>query len=234
MEILRHRRNCTTAAVIAILSATGALSACAAQEPAPTQPQSQRDPVVVATGDSPEQQVLAEVYAQAFARTHREGIIAQPIAAAERLNAVRTGAATVSFGCTGELLAQLNPQRAAQLHQRYAADDDPGKELSAKWRDEVYAEFSQSLPGDVMATDPSNALACNWLPKAQREYLPQHLVPFYAKPALDRRDRVQVLNRVAGSISTVEVSQLDRRVQSGADPAEVAEQWLTTSRFSTG
>ena len=64
--------------------------------------------------------------------------------------------------------------------------------------------------------------------------LPQHIVPFYLKPALTRANRVDALNRVAGSLSTDELDELTDRVRDGGEPSEVAREWLDTSRFTTG
>ena len=67
-----------------------------------------------------------------------------------------------------------------------------------------------------------------------REALPQHIVPFYLKPTLTRHERVNALNRVAGSLTTDEVAQLTEDTRRTREPHSVAEEWLTTSRFATG
>ena len=100
-----------------------------------------------------------------------------------------------------------------------------------------------------MATDPPNAQGCGRedgfdedeaaalearVDEDPGAVLPQHIVPFYLKPALTRADRVNVLNRVAGSRSTEELDDLTTRVTAGENPSEVAAEWLDTSRFTTG
>lgn len=229
----RFGRRRTRAGAAALAAAALALAGCAA-EPGPEPPAAQagaatvaQDPAVV------EQRVLGEVYAGAFGRVGRAARTT-PVALPDRVAAVRAGAATVGFGCTGELLRLLDPDTAAELHAEYAAVADPAKDRDPGWRDRTYAAMSAALPGEVMATDPSNAIACTWLGGAEDGYLPQHLVPFYRKPALDRRQRVEVLNRVAGSISTGEVAELVAEVDAGAEPAAVARRWLGASRFATG
>ena len=64
--------------------------------------------------------------------------------------------------------------------------------------------------------------------------LPQHIVPFYLKPTLTRHERVNALNRVAGSLTTDEVAELTEDTRRTREPHTVAEEWLTTSRFATG
>lgn len=217
------------------LVALGALTACSSQEPLPDQPMEQQEPIIVgANGNIPEQRVLADLYAGAFDRVGREASTDLEIAVDDRVDAVRMGQATVSFGCTGELLQRLNPDEAATLHEEYAADDNPNKASDPEWRDRVYDAMSRSFPGDVMATDPSNAQACGWLADDNENYLPQHLVPFYKKPALDRHQRVEVLNRLAGSISTSEIDEMNEEYSDGEAPEEIASEWLGSSRFATG
>ncbi|MDO5731657.1 glycine betaine ABC transporter substrate-binding protein [Corynebacterium sphenisci] len=220
-------------ALAALAAATLAAAGCA-PEPGPERPVAQSGAALVAQDPSVvEQRVLGEVYAGAFDRVGRAARTT-PVALADRVAAVRAGTATVGFGCTGELLRLLDPATAAELHAEYAAVEDPDKGRDPGWRDRTYAAMSAALPGEVMATDPSNAIACGWLDGEGAGYLPQHLVPFYRKPALDRRQRVEVLNRVAGSISTGEVAELVAEVDAGAEPAAVARRWLGAGRFATG
>ena len=122
----------------------------------------------------------------------------------ERMQAVQSGGVTLSFGCTGELLGLIDPVTARELADEYIADDDPGKALSPEWRDRVYAAVSSALPGEIMATDPSNALGCEGYDGPE---LPQNIVPVYRKPMLDRRDRL-ILNSVGGTISTADIREL--------------------------
>ncbi|WP_448851186.1 hypothetical protein [Corynebacterium sp. 335C] len=279
-----------TASALTLAACGGGAGIDAVREPMPVEPSSQTEPVVVAAdGKLPEQTALAEVYAGGFARVGRDASTRLDVPLEMRVDAVRSGSATMSFGCTGELLVLMDRETALQLAIEYQADEDPGKALSPEWRDRVYGAMSAALPGDLMATDPSNAQACAWLDDARNASaegaafggmrddvpspapapdapagapegegagapvgvaplgpdssdleiaaaLPRHLVPFYRKPALDRRDRVEVLNRIAGSISTKEVRELTKAVaEPGAEPAaDLARKWLETSRFTTG
>lgn len=237
-------------AVPVVLAAALALTGCASQDPAVPAPAEQREPVLVGADLADDQQaVLAEVYAGALERKGRDTSGTVEVPSDERMRAVQSGEVTMSFGCTGELLGLIDPVTARELADEYIADDDPGKALSPEWRDRVYAAVSSALPGEIMATDPSNAQGCgreDGLSDAEAAaleasvaddpgaVLPQHIVPFYLKPAMTRSDRVNVLNRVAGSMSTEELDRLTEDVEDGADAAETARDWLDTSRFATG
>ena len=100
------------------------------------------------------------MYAGALERRGRDASAIIEVPADERMLAVQSGTVTLSFGCTGELLGLIDPATARELAEEYIADDDPGKALSAEWRDRVYAAMSAALPGEIMATDPSNAQGC--------------------------------------------------------------------------
>lgn len=203
-------------------------------EPEPATPAAQEGAVIVAAdGGVAEQAVLAEAYAGALGLAGRETEVRLDVPLAGRVDAVRSGAATLSFGCTGELLALQDPARARELADAYAADDDPGKATSAAWRDEVTRAMNASLPADVMATDPADAQACTWL--GEDPELPQYLVPFYAKPALTRATRVAALNRIAGTITTDDIRGMSAEAgRPGADPAGIAGHWLRTGSFAEG
>ena len=238
----------------AVLSAgvVGALvlSGCASQDPGVPEPAAQTQPITVGADLADAQQaVLGEIYVGAMERRGRGAEAVIDVPSEERMQAVQSGGVTLSFGCTGELLGLIDPVTARELADEYIADDDPGKALSPEWRDRVYAAVSSALPGEIMATDPSNAQGCgreDGLSDAEAAaleasvaddpgaVLPQHIVPFYLKPAMTRSDRVNVLNRVAGSMSTEELDRLTEDVEDGADAAETARDWLDTSRFATG
>ena len=226
------------------------LSGCASQDPGVPEPPVQTQPITVGADLADAQQaVLGEVYVGAMERRGRGAEAVIDVPSEERMQAVQSGGVTLSFGCTGELLGLIDPVTARELADEYIADDDPGKALSPEWRDRVYAAVSSALPGEIMATDPSNAQGCgreDGLSDAEAAaleasvaddpgaVLPQHIVPFYLKPAMTRSDRVNVLNRVAGSMSTEELDRLTEDVEDGADAAETARDWLDTSRFATG
>ena len=225
------------------------LSGCASQDPGVPEPPVQTQPITVGADLADAQQaVLGEVYVGAMERRGRGAEAVIDVPSEERMQAVQSGGVTLSFGCTG-VLGLIDPVTARELADEYIADDDPGKALSPEWRDRVYAAVSSALPGEIMATDPSNAQGCgreDGLSDAEAAaleasvaddpgaVLPQHIVPFYLKPAMTRSDRVNVLNRVAGSMSTEELDRLTEDVEDGADAAETARDWLDTSRFATG
>lgn len=217
----------TALAVVAGVVGLG-LSACSDLDPQMPEPPEQEAVVTVGADlRNPEQAALAYVYAQAFERVGRPAEVVGVRNADDRLRVVRNEAVLVSFGCTGELLGLSNPASAASLAEEYAEDANQDKQFSGEWRDRVYDAFSRSLPGQVMATDAGMAQGCADVaednPGAD---LPQWLVPFYVKPALDRDDRVRVLNEIAGSLSTEDLKLMTQAVASGANPESVAQEWL--------
>lgn len=204
------------------------LVGCASQEPVMPLPTEQKATVTIgADTDNPEQLVLAELYSQSFAKIGRASEIVGLNSASDRIDAVRSGRALVSFGCTGELLGLSDPAEAATLAREFRADKDPDKELNARWRDRVYDAFSKSLPGEMMATDAGIAQGCAAASESNvGAQLPQWLVPFYLKPALARADRVSVLNEIAGSLSTEDLQKMTDAVARGESAEEAARRWL--------
>lgn len=243
-EHSRHKARGRVSAALALvagLAASGGLVSCADQEPQAALPASQTVPVTVGVDvDVSEQLVLGEIYAQGFSRVGRQGETVGLAHSNLRVQAVADGEVTMSFGCTGELLGILDPATAKQLAEEYKADKSPDKATSGEWKNRVYDAFSRALPGDVMATDPGATVGCGWLGNTEEQrarnsnpgaVLPQFVVPFYRKPALVREERVEVLNRVAGSLNTKDLTTMVERVRKGVPPAEVAGEWVTNSEF---
>lgn len=220
---------CTFTALALVAGAAGfGLAACSDLDPQmPVPPEQEAVVTVGADLRNPEQAALAYLYAQSFERIGRQAEVVGIRDADDRLRAVRNEAVLVSFGCTGELLGLSDSASAASLAEEYADDSTPDKQFSGEWRDRVYDAFSRSLPGEVMATDAGMAQGCTDVPADNAGAdLPQWLVPFYVKPALDRSDRVRVLNEIAGSLSTEDLKLMTRAVASGASPELVAQEWL--------
>lgn len=220
---------CTFTALALLTGATGfGLVACSDLDPQmPVPPEQEAVVTVGADLRNPEQAALAYVYAQSFERIGRQAEVVGIRDADDRLRAVRSEAVLVSFGCTGELLGLSDPASAASLAEEYAEDSTPDKQFSGEWRDRVYDALSRSLPGEVMATDAGMAQGCADVSADNAGAdLPQWLVPFYVKPALDRDDRVRVLNEIAGSLSTEDLKLMTRAVAGGASPELVAQEWL--------
>ena len=239
---VRNRRGAlTTMVMVAGLGAATVLAGCSSQDPAPAIPAVQEAPVTIGVDfNIPEQEVLAEMYSQTFPTKERESSVVGLVDSDLRVQAVVDGEVTMSLGCTGELLGILNPTIAKELAAEYEADPSPDKATSGEWKDRVYQAFSTSLPGDLMATDASSITGCNWLGDTEKEraqsmnpgaVLPQYIVPFYRTPALVREERVDVLNRVSGTVSAREYASMVKKVRKGEDPADNASEWLTNRGF---
>ena len=189
------------------------LTACA-PEPQGVRHESAYLPVQVSVDSSSmEQRVLGELYVQAFNNRGRMAYINLDVDSDEhrRVQRLHERTADVVVGCTGELLQQMNPARAKELSEKYVADKESGDvdPNSGEWRDRVYKEMVKSLPGSMMATDPSNATGCEQYSGPE---LPQNIVPIYRKPILNRNDR-QVLNNVDGLLTTSDLSELSAEAE---------------------
>ncbi|MEZ2122273.1 MULTISPECIES: hypothetical protein [unclassified Corynebacterium] len=203
-QVLRWVRRVVLASVVG----APLLSACA-PEPAAPPGESEFRPVQISVNSSSiEQRILGEMYQRTLRSHQRDAYLTLETASndnqrIERLNERR---ADLVVGCTGELLHQLNPVAAAELSREYTAAVESGEvdRNSGEWREKVYAAMVGSLPGNMMATDPSNALGCE---NYDGPELPQNIVPVYRKPMLDRRDRL-ILNSVGGTISTADIREL--------------------------
>ncbi|MBI9000147.1 hypothetical protein M0E87_07480 [Corynebacterium sp. CCM 9185] len=186
------------------------LSSCA-PEPAAPPGESEFRPVQISVNSSSiEQRILGEMYQRTLRSHDRDAYLTLETASndnqrIERLNERR---ADLVVGCTGELLHQLNPVAAEELSREYTTALESGEvdKNSGKWREKVYSAMVGSLPGNMMATDPSNALGCADYDGPE---LPQNIVPVYRKPMLNRRDRL-ILNSVGGTISTADIRELTR------------------------
>lgn len=187
------------------------LVAACAPEPSAPPGESEFRPVQISVNSSSiEQRILGEMYQRTLRAHDRDAYLTLETASndnqrIERLNERR---ADLVVGCTGELLHQLDPVAAEELSREYTAALENGEvdKNSGEWREKVYAALVGSLPGNMMATDPSNALGCTDYDGPE---LPQNIVPVYRKPMLNRRDRL-ILNSVGGTISTADIRELTR------------------------
>ncbi|MCL0120929.1 hypothetical protein [Corynebacterium pygosceleis] len=205
---LTLRRLCRV--VLGTVIGVPLLSGCA-PEPAGEPGESEFRPVQISVNSSSiEQRILGEMYQRTLRSHDRDAYLTLETTSndnqrIERLNERR---ADLVVGCTGELLHQLNPVAAEELSAQYTAAVASGDvdRNSGEWREKVYSALVGSLPGNMMATDPSNALGCEDYDGPE---LPQNIVPVYRKPMLDRRDRL-ILNSVGGTISTADIRELTR------------------------
>ena len=196
--------------ILATVICVPVLAACA-PEPAGPPVESEFRPVQISVNSSSiEQRILGEMYHRTLPAHDRDAYLTLETASNDnqRIERLNERKADLVVGCTGELLHQLNPVAAEELSREYTAALENGEvdRNSGEWREKVYSALVGSLPGNMMATDPSNALGCEGYDGPE---LPQNIVPVYRKPMLDRRDRL-ILNSVGGTISTADIRELVR------------------------
>lgn len=199
-----------TAATSVGLGAVMVLTLCACDtEPRGRRLESAYLPVRVSVdSSSTEQRILGELYARSLNNKGRSAYLNLDVDNDEKRRVQRLNERTADLvvGCTGELLFQMNPKRAQELSKEYVAAKEAGQidPNSGEWRDRVYQEMVKSLPGSMMATDPSNATGCSQYSGPE---LPLNVVPIYRKPMLNRSDRL-VLNDVDGVLTTDKLKKL--------------------------
>ncbi|MDO4910501.1 MAG: hypothetical protein Q3972_02005 [Corynebacterium sp.] len=141
------------------------------------------------------------------------------------LSHMLNGEADLYIACTGELLYELNPTMAEELEAEYASATT--EEInSGEWREAVYQAMMASLPEDLSASDPSNAIGC----QDSDVKLPQNIVPIYRRLNFDRPARL-VLNSVSGTISTDDISELVDEAKSGASVSSVVTEYLANNKL---
>ena len=145
------------------------------------------------------------IYAlQGVARSTPTDVTTTLVPVSKRINWLREQRLTMTYGCVGELLDELDPKKAAELRDMYAKEESPDR---AQWRDITHSTMLSALPTDLTASDPGMAVAC------EDKTLPQNIVAVWQKPALQRDDR-RALNNVAGGLATEDL------LGSGAEHAE--------------
>ena len=207
----------------------GTLAAGCAPEPvAHTNPDEGKPVIVMVDRDVPHQLVLGSLYNQALTHAGYTSALRTQVAPTfgTRLSWITTGDADVVVVCSGELLTQLSPAKAAELSEEYVADRAAGRieKNSWDWQERVFTEMAKVLPSMMMATEPSNAQSCEQTTDLE---LPQNVVPIVRKTKGDKALRT-VLNNVSGTVSTSDIHELTNGVlMTGVVTGSVADYLLT-------
>ena len=137
---------------------------------------------------------LAQEYVEQFEDISEDPpeVSTTQIPAEQRINQLREGKISMTFGCVGELLDALDPTKGRELRETYAAEEKPDR---AKWRDITHPTMLSALPSELTATNPGAAVIC------EDDTLPQNIVALWAKPQPDRYE-LRAANNVAGGVST--------------------------------
>lgn len=207
-----------------LVATTVLLVGCQEVAVEPVRPSDESKQVVLTIADnSPEQEFLGAIYSQALKLRGRDAVV--EIADGSPIRALETATADVTVTCAGEALAELDPQRANELEEQLssARASSEVNVNDAEAREETYAALMASLPQNVDATDPSNAVACGG--DDSDDDLPNNLVPLYRTPVLARSERL-ALNVATGLLTTQKLREAVEEVAGGGDADEIAKSLL--------
>lgn len=219
----RRRISILTAAVVFSASA---LAACSANEPHRNpQPDRERAVAISVNSSSTEQLVLGQVYDRILKHEGRETVLSleENFYEKTRLERFMEGEADFIVGCTGELLAILNPNTAEQLADDLVTAETPAGEAEAS--NEVYAAFVGSLPVFAKTTDPSPAQGCPNTPDSE---LPKNVVPVFRAAMLDGSERAAVQG-VTKLMTTQDIQDMVEYAEKTKDVAEAVDWWITAN-----
>ncbi|WP_144412254.1 type 2 periplasmic-binding domain-containing protein [Corynebacterium uterequi] len=177
--------------------------------------------VVGVAAGQPDQAVLGELIARQLAGRDAATVRVDAVEAAggeDMIDHLSAGTIDVAVICTGETLAQLNPQAAstaaANLHNSVAAENRPGPvELT-------YDATLASLPGGIGVTDSVGGEGC----RSADGPLPNNVLPVFRSSRIDR-DLWWSLDLLAERLDTVTLQKLSAAVDAGASPAQVADEF---------
>ncbi len=215
--------------VAALTAAALAVTGCAAAEPGAAPRAEDARPIVISVADSDvDLAVLGEIYAQVLNSggydVRLEVHSAQDSASsADRLLA---GEADFIVGCTGELLADVNPAGAKEIK-----DEWPELEEEGVGGFVVYDELIASLPSRLSATDPSSATSCD---AAEEEHgLTQQVVPIFTSTLFDREQR-EALTSITRLITTADLEEMEEAVEETGSVVRAVDEWVSENEARSG
>ncbi|MDO4762271.1 MAG: hypothetical protein Q4A31_10160 [Corynebacterium sp.] len=181
-------------------------------------PEASKVVVISVRSNSFEQVVLGELYKQGLERSGRQATLSLDRVGTEQgTDRLPYGSADLVISCAGDMLYRMNTARAKELRLEIKANDYDRDES----REKVYEAVMQSLSDNVNATDPSNAIGC----AHSKSGLPEHIVPVYRVPVLDRKER-GTLNVVSGSITTKDLGDLVKRAKEIGSASDAVREFL--------
>lgn len=177
---------------------------------------------IAVRANSMEQVVLGELYKQGLDRHGRPAVInMESLGVKHSIERLRQGNADIYISCAGRILYYINGDKARQLEKKYSDTTKKVDINSGDRREEVYQAVMGSLGGNLNGTDPANALGC----AEEESDIPQHIIPIYRNPVLDRDER-GALNVVSGILTTEKLEKLVEKSREGKNPSEVVSQFL--------
>lgn len=211
---MRGPRNRLSALALALIAATGGLTACSPAE----------EPVKIAADPSdPEQMVLAEIYRQVVELSGRDvGIVGKQFADdGAKLDVLQSRDANFAVMCVGALVTAANPEETAALDaKKNAANTADSNEVDLAVA--TYAAAVGTLPGSFTTVDPSPAQGCS---RTEDSGLPQNIIPVYEAGLFDRGVR-GAINKVTRALATDDLEELVEQTQEDGDPTAAVNAWM--------
>ncbi|MHA2788668.1 hypothetical protein ACXZ66_05910 [Corynebacterium sp. S7] len=228
MHRLAQSRRTVSGGIALVVAAGFVLSGCSA--PTTTDFGQGAEPVVISIdANSAEQVVLAEFYRQELEDINHSTQVISPAADSEtgsetsKVERLRSTEANFVIGCTGDLLAELNPTETGVLVTEVNTAEQSG-DTSFNVSQRTYDEFVGSLPGDVQTTDPSPAQGCA---DTQHSELAQNLVPVFSKGLFDRSEQ-RSINAWTRGLVTDELKEVADEVKRGETVENAVLNWRST------
>lgn len=219
MEFLATRAVLPALGLVGLLSLTG----CTNAEPRGlADPDNTRPVRISVTADSPEQLVLGEVYSQVLQEAGRATSLnmEEPPYGTDRLHQLHAGETDLIIGCTGQLLHQLDRNRAEELSGEIEDGDVENPS------DATYRAFMGALPTLVAAPDPSPAQGCaDSAPEHRASDLPQSIIPVYVRDLFDREE-LKEITAVTRFITTSEMEGLIKAAEDESSVSTAVSEWL--------
>ncbi|HZK32198.1 MAG TPA: hypothetical protein VFC72_04740 [Corynebacterium sp.] len=217
------------AAGAALLSAL-TLSGCMAFEPGAEPRPEQKPTVRISVADSDVHlEIMGELYLRVLETHERDAELRVESAEAASSSGERLLAGEADFivGCTGELLADVNPAGAAEISAELAEQEEEGG--GHFW---VYDELLASLPARVIVTDPSSATSCE--DAGEELGLPQQVVPIFGAELFSREEADQITG-LTRMVTTEDLAEIAAAAEKkGSSVTDAVEEWVTENSIRSG
>lgn len=207
----------------ALCGAAVLVAACSSQIPANDEVPDRTQLLTIAIApNSYEQVILGEVYKQVLQRKGRDATVVTMAASEDSLlYTLGRSSNDIVIGCSGRLLHDTNPSKAAELAAQYADFKDPTPEQQDERRETTYKAMVSGLSNGLDAADPSNASGC----ADATDGLAENFVPIFRSAAVPRETRL-MLNNASGAMTTKEVAELVSEAEAGESPKDLVSEYL--------
>lgn len=183
--------------------------------------------VISDTPDSTEQMVLGELYERALIEAGQDAAIEIMGTNEDEMNItmISDSYSDLTIGCTGDLLSDFHPVRAAELIEEIEADPE------ADLKQTTYESMISALPPQMDAPDPSPAEGCGG--SRRHSGLPQNIVPLYRKTSISRQ-ALEVLNGLGRSLTTDTIQEIVQEARQRGSVAGAVDDYYSGSGVFQG